>query len=131
MDSFPLTILHDTFRIHRLEAETPIPVAVLASPFFAVLRTKEELTLVASESIAVKSQRMEADWACFKVDGNLDFSLVGILARLTGVLAKAHIPVFVLSTFSTDFLLVKRDKVDAAKSALSTSGYQITEEDQG
>ncbi|OMJ07128.1 hypothetical protein AYI70_g12413 [Smittium culicis] len=76
-----------------------------------------------SESEALK---IEKDWVAFKVDGVLDFGLVGILANLSGVLAEAKIPIFVVSTYDTDYILVKKDRFEEAKSSLINSGCKIS-----
>jgi hypothetical protein len=70
---------------------------------------------------------VDSGWSCFKVDGELDFSLVGILAELAAVFAEAQIPIFALSSFNTDYLLVKQEKVALAQAALLSAGYQVSQ----
>lgn len=70
-------------------------------------------------------ERSEPGWRAMRVEGQLDFGLVGILAQLTGVLACAQIPVFAVSTFDTDYLLVKKEQLDAATAALSEAGHRV------
>jgi hypothetical protein len=120
-----LTLLAETFTIHRLQPNAEIPSPALRSPFFAIARTGDELSLVVPGSVKIKSDRSDAGWACFKVEGPLEFSLVGVLACIAGALAKASVSIFALSTFDTDYILVKREQVRAAKEALTTAGYQI------
>jgi hypothetical protein len=120
-----LSLLDETFTIHRLQPNNEVPEEALNSSFFAVMRTFEELSLVLPESVKIESKKSEPDWACFKVDGPLEFELVGILAGISTVLAEAGVSIFALSTFDTDYILVKRKQVEAAKEALTSAGYQI------
>jgi len=120
-----LTLLKPTFTVYRLSPQAAIPAAALDSPFLAIARTDEELSLVLPDTIEIKSERSDTGWACFKVDGPLEFSLVGTLAGIAGTLARAQVSIFALSTFDTDYILVKREQVDAACEALMSAGYQV------
>jgi uncharacterized protein len=122
-----LTLLEQTFTIHRLEADAEIPEPALRSPFFAATRTDEELSLVLPDSVKIKSDRSDPGWACFKVQGPLEFGLVGVLAGISSALAEAGVPIFALSTFDTDYILVKREQVRVAREALISKGYDISE----
>ena len=130
MPDLTLTLLGGTYAIHRLPAHAAVPEAVLASSFFAIMRTDEELSLVAPETVELQAERTEADWACFKVEAVLDLSLVGILAELANVLASVQVAIFALSSFNTDYLLVKREKTRIAADALATAGYRIIQAEQ-
>ncbi len=120
-----LSLLDQTFTIHRLEPNTKIPESALRSSFFVITHTDEELSLVLPDSVKIESDSSDPGWACFKVQGPLDFGLVGILAGITSVLAEAKIAIFALSTFDTDYILVKREQVRAAQDALASAGYHI------
>ena len=120
-----LTLLKPTFTVYRLSPQAAIPAAALDSPFLAIARTDEELSLVLPDTIEIKSERSDTGWACFKVDGPLEFSLVGTLAGIARTLARAQVSIFALSTFDTDYILVKREQVDAACEALMSAGYQV------
>lgn len=80
------------------------------------------------QSVEIESDRSNTGWACFKVEGPLEFSLVGILAGIAGVLAEAGLPIFALSTFDTDYILVKREQVQVARDALISAGFSINED---
>jgi hypothetical protein len=125
MTDLTLTLLEGTYAIHRLPPQADVPDEVLASPFFAAMRTEEELSLVVQETIPVSGEQTETGWVCFKVVGVLDLGLVGILAKLATTLANAQVAIFALSSFNTDYLLVKRGKVEIAKRALTSAGYRI------
>jgi uncharacterized protein len=117
--------LNETFTIHRLQPDAEIPPSALRSPFFAMARTDDELSLVLPESVKIESERSADGWACFKVEGPLDFNQIGVLAGVSTVLAQAKVSIFALSTFDTDYLLVKREQARAAREALASAGYQV------
>jgi len=120
-----LTVLDETFTLHRFRPNAEVPAAALKSPFFAITRTEEELSLVLPAGIDIESEKSEMGWACFKVEGPLEFGLVGILAGISSTLAKAGVPIFALSTFDTDYILVKREQVQVAREALISASYQV------
>ena len=97
-----LTFLAETFTLYRLNPGAEIPPSAVSSSFFAITRTDEELSLMLPEAVEIESDRSNTGWACFKVEGPLEFSLVGILAGIAGALAEAGLPIFALSTFDTD-----------------------------
>ena len=120
-----LTLLEGTFVIHRLTSNAQIPTDALSSYFFAATRTDDELSLVLPDSVKIRSDKSDPGWACFKVEGPLEFELVGVLAGISSILAQAGVSIFALSTFDTDYILIKREQVRAAKEALSSAGYQV------
>ena len=109
-----LSLLSDIFAICRLGPEADIPSWALDGEFVSVTRTQEELSLVCLEEKIPEGTRCEKGFRCFKVGGPLDFSLTGILSSLTIPLAQAGISVLAISTFDTDYLLVKEAQVDRA-----------------
>jgi hypothetical protein len=120
-----LSLLSETFAICRLGPEADIPPWALDGEFFSVTRTQEELSLVCLQKKVPENIRCEKDFSCFKVEGPLDFSLTGILSSLTIPLAQAGISVLAISTFDTDYLLVKEVHVDRAVQKLSQAGYRF------
>ena len=96
--------------------------------FFA--RTDDELSLVCQSRFTPESSAREDGWNMLRIEeGALDFSLTGVLAGLTDVLAKAKIGIFAVSTFNTDYLLVKAAKLEAAVDALESAGYTFVQGD--
>jgi len=85
-------------------------------------RTPDELCIVCSQDNVPDNIQSEAGWRCLRVAGPLDLSMVGVIASLSGTLAAASISVFVVSTFDTDFLLVKEDDLVAAVESLVAAG---------
>jgi len=118
-----LSVLEETFSIHRLAPDASFPEAVSECDFYSLSKTTDELSLVCPEHLAVKSEKSNPDWKCLKVAGPLDFELTGILAGITEVLAKEKLSVFAISTFDTDYILIKKHGLTAAISALQRVGY--------
>ncbi len=125
MDPLNLTVLQGKFTIHRAQPESEIPAELLKAPFLSITRTDEELSLVLPEDYPFQSGKSEPGWRCIKVCGPLDFSLTGILASLSRSLAEAGVSIFALSTFDTDYLLVKEQGLETAIQALEESGHNI------
>ena len=94
--------------------------------FYFVARTDEELSLVCKTADTPTAATARDDgWRGFRVQGVLDFSLVGILSKLSGVLAECGIGLFAVSTYKTDYILVKAENFDRAADALSGAGYTV------
>jgi len=97
-----------------------------AADFFFLGKTDEELSLVCrTEDTPAETVAREDGWRGFRVRGVLDFSLTGILARLSAVLAEAKIGIFAVSTYNTDYILVKEKDFDRAVRALTEAGYRF------
>lgn len=93
-------------------------------PFTFAARTDRELSLVCpTASAPADTLAREDGWRAFRVAGSMAFSMVGVLARLTDRLAAVKVSVFAVSTFDTDYLLVKADRLDVALAALEADGY--------
>jgi len=121
-----LRMLDPEFSILKLPPDEPVPSWVLDSGLFFVARTDEELS-VACPSDALPSGASFADaehgWICIKVEGVLDFSLTGILSSLATPLAENGISLFAVSTFNTDYLLVRSGALGKAKAVLEKAGH--------
>ena len=96
------------------------------SSFYFIAKTDEEFSLVyPTEEIPSNTIAREDGWKAFRVQGLLDFSLTGILARIAGILAENKIPIFAVSTYNTDYILVKQENFEKAAAVLSKKGYSI------
>jgi len=113
--------------VARLPAAASLPDWATSSPFFSITRTPDELSLLCPEEVVPEEVRAERGWRCFQVAGPLDFGLVGVLASLLAPLQEAKVSVFALSTYDTDYLLVKEAQLARAVEALSAAGYIIRE----
>lgn len=122
----PLIVVDGTFAICKLVADATIPPWASANQFFSITRTADELSIVCRQDAVPEEIRCERGWRCFRVAGAMPFSVVGVLASLTTPLAEAGISVFAISTFDTDYLLVKEDYFEKAVTALVQAGHSIT-----
>jgi len=120
-----LTLLGDNYSVCRLGPEAEIPPWALAGDFFSLTRTKDELSLVCSQELVPPGVQCEKGWRCIMVKGPLDFSLTGILASLAASLAEAGISIFAISTFDTDYLLVKAENLERAVLKLKEAGHDV------
>jgi hypothetical protein len=124
-----LLILEDRLAVCRLDRGNCVPSWYTRGDFFSITRTPDELTVVCPESIVPDGVRAETGWRALRVFGILDFSLVGILASLAVPLAEAEITMFALSTFDTDYVLVKGDDLGRAVEALGANGHVVRDWD--
>ena len=91
---------------------------------FFIGKTDEEISLVCrTEDVPQNTVERDGGWRCFRIQGILDFSLIGILAKLSGILAENEIGIFAVSTYNTDYILVKKENYERALEALSKAGY--------
>ncbi|GAC29466.1 ACT domain-containing protein [Brumicola pallidula] len=120
-----LSVLDSTFTIHSLSEEQAIPAAVLSSNFYFIGKTHDELSLVVKEDIVIDAIESDYDWRVLEVLGPLNLSMVGIMAQISAVLAAAKISIFVVSTFETDYFLVKSETLSKAVAALKKARYDV------
>ncbi|MDY6790050.1 MAG: ACT domain-containing protein [Thermodesulfobacteriota bacterium] len=128
MDKISLTVLTGEFSIHKLHPSTKIPDTIHESKFYQICRTDEELSIVCETRLSIRSDHEEKGWACIQVDGPLDFGLTGILAGISQVLAESNISIFAISTYDTDYILVKHHSLDHAVRAFKANGYAVRTE---
>lgn len=97
-----------------------------SSDFYYIAKTDEELSLVCrTEDVPDTTREREDGWKGFRIQGVLDFSLIGILSKLSSILAEEGIGIFAVSTYNTDYILVKEENFDKALSVLSQAGYEV------
>ena len=95
-------------------------------PYIFTGQTDEEKSLVCpTRCVPVNTTARENGWSAFRIEGELDFSLIGILAKISGLLADQGISIFALSTFNTDYILIKTNQAAAAKELLKKAGYGV------
>jgi hypothetical protein len=126
-----LKIIPGRMAVCRFEPTAPLPDSIAKADFYSLTRTAAELTLVCPEDDLAPGTTSEAGGRCFKVQGLLDFSEIGIIFSLTRPLAKNGVSVFVISTFETDYFMVKEKDLAKAIDALSAEGHQVDSEDRG
>jgi hypothetical protein len=123
MPALRFSVVPGTFAVLRLPPDAEIPAAVRASPFHSVTRTPSELSVVCEECTAPSGARAESGWALLALEGPFPFELTGILASVLGPLAGAGVAIFALSTFDTDYVLVKEERLADALAALAAAGH--------
>lgn len=120
-----LSVLDNPLSIYRFHPETDFDwlSSVKGQAFYSITKSPEELSIVCDTATAfpITPNAIETDWRAIQVMGPLDFSLTGILNSLTTPLAEAKISIFAISTFDTDYLLVKSADLERAKAVLSPS----------
>lgn len=120
----PLDLLSDSFAVCRLDPDAPMPTWA-GGRFLTVSRTPDELSLTLPEYLVPAEVRAERGWRLLKVRGPLDMTLVGILASLAVPLAQANVSIFAISTYDTDYLLVRARQLEAAIAALEHAGHTV------
>jgi hypothetical protein len=124
-----LTLSALPFRIAvcRLALDPPVPAWASQGEFCCLLRTPGELTAVVREDAVPHGTTCEPGWRALKLEGPFDFALTGILSSVLQPLAEAKIGIFALSTFDTDYVLVKQELLDNAMDALRSAGHTFQE----
>lgn len=120
-----LTILSNSLAIAQLPRESSIPEWALQSEFISITKTTEELSIVCDEDMIPEEIKTDRNWQALKVQGPLDFTLTGILSSLVEPLAKANISIFAISTFDTDYILVKKNDLANAVKVLTDNGHSV------
>lgn len=99
----------------------------MTSEFYFVGKTDEEISLVCkTEDTPTNAIEKDDGWKGFRIQGTLDFSLIGILSKLSSILAENNIGIFAVSTYNTDYILVKEENFDRASKVLALNGYTFT-----
>lgn len=115
-----------TMSIVRLPPDAAVPAWIRQGAWCSVTRTGEELSVVCASRLVPGDVRQSAGWRLLQVEGPLDFSLIGILHRITAPLAAAGISLFAISTFDTDYVLVGDTDLEAAIRCLEASGAIVS-----
>jgi hypothetical protein len=98
----------------------------LNKEFYFIGRTDEEISLVCkTEYTPQNTVKRDDGWRGFRIQGVLDFSLIGILSKISGILAENRIGIFAVSTYNTDYILVKKENFERALEVLSGAGYTV------
>jgi uncharacterized protein len=121
-----MKLLEGKYGVCRLDENALLPEWATNGDFFSITRTTDELSIVCSQDNIPGEVKCERDWRILKIEGPLDFSLVGILASISAILAKAGVSIFAVSTFDTDYILVKNRDIGIAVDILEKESYEIT-----
>ncbi|MDO4275390.1 MAG: ACT domain-containing protein [Eubacteriales bacterium] len=118
-----LKVIHKDFCVCKVENLKEIN---FSDEFCFIGKTDEEISVVCTcEKCPKNTTACEQGWKAFRIQGTLDFSLIGILSKISSVLAENKIGIFAVSTYNTDYILVKADCLEQALSALEAEGFQV------
>jgi hypothetical protein len=129
---FALRVLDDSLAIVRLPASAEVPAWVQASAGLrSITRTPAELSVVCADDVVPAGVTEERGWRALVVEGTLDLNQVGVLEELAGPLAAAEVPIYVISTYETDYVLVPSESLATATEALERAGHSIAAANPG
>lgn len=120
-----LKLYFEKYAICRLGKNEKIPSWINTEKFYSITKTQEELSIVCLDENIDENIKCERDWRILKIQGPLDFSLVGILSKISTLLAQNNISIFVVSTYDTDYILVKEANIEKTIKLMIENGYDI------
>jgi uncharacterized protein len=120
-----LYALDELYAIVRLEPDADVPVWARTGHFWSITRSDSELSIVCPQDDVPTDASAERGWCALEVAGPLDFSLTGVVSSLVAPLAEEEIPLFLISTFETDYLLVREADLHRAVEALTSAGHSV------
>jgi uncharacterized protein len=120
-----LKFLKGKYGVCRLDKSDSTPPWVNPNDFYSITKTSNELSIVCSQDNIPNDIKYEKDWRILKIEGPLDFSLVGILSKISSILAQKGISIFAISTYDTDYILVKDKDMDNAIESLVQENYEV------
>lgn len=120
-----LKILNNKLKVVKLKSNETVPEIVYKQEFYSITKTDEELSIVLDEGIEIQSNIVEDNWRAIKIVGTLDFTLIGILSKISTILAQSEISIFAISTYNTDYILVKADNLEKVIKVLEQNEYKF------
>jgi uncharacterized protein len=117
--------LHDEFTIMQIDTDQPIPASVFDCDFYSITKTKDEVSIIVNRHIDIPYAKISDGWKGLKVEGILDFALVGVIYNIIEPLKENGISVFVTSTYNTDYLFVKESSFDKSIEIFEKTSYII------
>ena len=120
-----LKLMEKEYSVYKFDPEYIITENTLTKDFISITRTKDELSVIAEKNKLIGFLEVENGWKIFRINEVLDFNLVGILSKISTILANENISIFVMSTFNTDYIMVKEENVKNAIEILIKNNYEI------
>ncbi|MER0279292.1 ACT domain-containing protein [Clostridioides difficile] len=120
-----LKLFAEEYAVCRLNNDSKIPEWIDTKNFYSITKTEDELSVVCSNNNIPSDVKSEKEWRILKILGPLDFSLIGILSKLSGLLAENKISIFAISTYDTDYILIKEKDIENACKILTCNGYEV------
>lgn len=121
-----LSVLIDELAVCRLPSGAALPAWLAELPFFSITRTSDELSIVIPDESVPGGWQAERGWRAIKLAGPFDFALTGILLGILAPLAQAGVGIFAISTYDTDYVLVKAAQLETACQTLRSAGYHVS-----
>lgn len=126
MSGLRFVIRPESFCIHRLSPDREVNLDRLSGvSWFSMTRTNDELSVIAPDDIYLGPGERQTGWSCLQVGDILDFAVMGVIAGVSRILADANVSMFTVSTYNTDYILVRTSDVDAAVRALTAAGHVV------
>jgi len=126
MSKLTLELVQGNFIICRLSATSPLPAWAFSGPFISITKTTDELSIITIDDNRIpKDIQCERQWKCLKLQGPFPFHMTGVLSSILNPLAQAEIPILAVSTFDTDYVMIKDKNLSIAIDVLKQNGHII------
>lgn len=119
-----LQFLESVYSVCQLLPDDDLPAWALQE-FLAIIRTDDELTIIAPTSAVPENVKAQHSFVSFRITGDLAFDVIGVIAAISSELARAEIPILSISTYNTDYFLVAKSNQEPARLALINAGYEF------
>lgn len=120
-----LAVHPQLYTLHCFHSDLDVPPIVYKQSMYFIAKTREELSIIVPATVQLDSLEQEVDWRCLEIVGPLGFSVTGIMSKISSTLAEHDISIFVISTFDTDYILIKKVFLQKSIDALKAKNYQI------
>jgi hypothetical protein len=128
--SLKFRVIPGSFAICQLPADAPAPTWANSGSFLSITRSGEELSIVCPEDHVPDGVKADRRWTCLKLQGPFPFSQIGVLMSFAGPLSSAGISIFAISTYDTDYVLIKEESVTRAIDALREADHELIGEEE-
>jgi hypothetical protein len=120
-----LELLDKDYSVYRFNTKDVIDNKLFSNDFISITKTEDEISIVTISGTLEHFEEEEGSWKILKIIGILDFGLIGIISKISAILANHEISIFVISTYNTDYIMVKKDKLEKAINILEQYNYEI------
>jgi uncharacterized protein len=127
MSGLRFVIRPESFCIQRLPPDRKVNFERLSAVcWYSMTRTNDELSVIVPDHVDLGPGERQTGWSCLQIGDILDFTVVGVMAGISRILADANVSIFTVSTYNTDYILVRTSEVDTAVRALTAAGHVVT-----
>jgi hypothetical protein len=123
-----LELLDGEYSVYKFNIKQPIDKNIFGRDFVSVTKTQDEISIVAVSGTIEDYEKVEGCWKILKMMGILDFSLIGIISKISTILTNGNIGIFVMSTYNTDYIMIKKENIEKAINILIKNEYEIKNE---